>query len=871
MKGKKILVFLIACVCSLWLHAQVTYLWVPISDGGFGTDRYEMHEIDFLGGVSLGVVFSIKESRFEHPSMTGVDMRINSFEFTRDMSQVYFMEFEGDLYRYTISTDELEYLGDMTPETSPFPLVFGYTQINDLIFINDTIIYMGGFTHGIFNVKQNTFLKLREPMSHAIAITLTEQEIDITRIVRHRNEYIYISAPGSQTLRLADLSNPENSVELFDFKSFNLKASHEQIISYQYDCDSTILYVGATENGNNGRRGFWKVDLDNRTIEFFRPWINIPGGILFSVVKHYNKTDWEDCQRRIDLDKDDSTIGGVDFLIDSLCSFDQMPLSDLDIKINNEYPIDSIIIEIIDPRFSQYLNFPSGNYTLADPPNPWQRIINNGNTSLADFEDAIRNAYLFIDNDPDVTEVQIRFTVWYDGVAGTEAIATLRLANPLPRAGDDIEREFCEGDPTLTLENILAPNADEGGSFYDSDLNLISDLPTYQAPFSDSLYYVVTNGICYDTSQIINIINPNPESSPLPDTMLCHNDILNIDLSTYDENLTWVDGATDKVRQIGLSGVYSYTLSNIYGCSARDTFEVIFLPPTQTMPIDAIVCEGEIFTFQNQTYTVPGNYRDTVFSQLGCDSIIYTIDFQYYPIDPLKLEGNLGFCEGEKTQISIVSNHTGLLLDDEAIETPFSISEEGVYLLSGYDSNGCYTELELPIETYPNPIIYTMDLLDTLFSIGLKLPVKYEGNISSYRWSPASGLDCDGCPYPQLTISQDGSYDISVIDENGCAANGRIMVTFKKSDVFLSNVISNHPSIPENGVLYLQGSGVTQYEMQVYDRWGNKLYDKRNLKINDSSMGWSPDGRYNPGVYVYMITYEDNGEKKVIVGDITVL
>jgi len=41
--------------------------------------------------------------------------------------------------------------------------------------------------------------------------------------------------------------------------------------------------------------------------------------------------------------------------------------------------------------------------------------------------------------------------------------------------------------------------------------------------------------------------------------------------------------------------------------------------------------------------------------------------------------------------------------------------------------------------------------------------------------------------------------------------------------------------------------------------------------VNDSSAGWRPNGDYTPGVYVYKVVYQENGEAKVLVGDVTVL
>ena len=174
----------------------------------------------------------------------------------------------------------------------------------------------------------------------------------------------------------------------------------------------------------------------------------------------------------IDTDKDDSTAPNMDFLIDSLCTYTSLPLSDLDLHINNEYPIDSIDVFILNPRFSQYMHFPTGNFFLKTGPNFWQRIINNGSTSIADYEYAIRKAYLQeIDNDPSTTDVMIGFQVWYNGIVGDTAIATIRIAGPLPSAGRDSTFQFCLDKPLLVLQDLRSSDADPNGKFYDTDFN----------------------------------------------------------------------------------------------------------------------------------------------------------------------------------------------------------------------------------------------------------------------------------------------------------------------------------------------------------------------------------------------------------------
>jgi len=296
------------------------------------------------------------------------------------------------------------------------------------------------------------------------------------------------------------------------------------------------------------------------------------------------------------------------------------------------------------------------------------------------------------------------------------------------------------------------------------------------------------------------------------------------------------------------------------------------LSAPETKPIEAKVCQGNVFSFINTDYSVVGLYSDTLTNNLGCDSIIYNINFDFYAEDSIVIEGDMGICDDESILLTITSNHDNVTLDNvEMTSDNILIDQPGNYLITGYDHNGCFYEEEFNIVSYNSPVIWADDLLDTVFSSGIALPVTYDGNITSYTWSLSFGLDCDDCATPILISDENTTYTIQVIDENGCIAEEDVMVSFLSSEVYLPNVIAKNPSRPENETLYLSGNRIGFYSLQVYDRWGNLLFDRDNMAINDSSQGWTPADKYNSGVYVYVIRYEDKRSEKVLVGDITVL
>jgi len=62
-----------------------------------------------------------------------------------------------------------------------------------------------------------------------------------------------------------------------------------------------------------------------------------------------------------------------------------------------------------------------------------------------------------------------------------------------------------------------------------------------------------------------------------------------------------------------------------------------------------------------------------------------------------------------------------------------------------------------------------------------------------------------------------------------------------------------------NDVFYPRGNALTRIaHMQIFNRWGQLIFDRRNFSANDASMGW--DGKVNgqlapQDVYVFIVDF----------------
>ena len=152
-------------------------------------------------------------------------------------------------------------------------------------------------------------------------------------------------------------------------------------------------------------------------------------------------------------------------------------------------------------------------------------------------------------------------------------------------------------------------------------------------------------------------------------------------------------------------------------------------------------------------------------------------------------------------------------------------------------------------------------------------------DIISIQWLPATGLDCYDCINPIANIDSETNYSIFVTDINGCTDETEIRLRIQRTiRYYIPNVfiIGNSSNEDDGFTIFSRDDDILEIEsMGIYDRWGNKVFDKSNFQPNDLELGW--DGYFNgrkalQGVYVYAayLIFAD-GTEEWVSGDVTVL
>ena len=228
-----------------------------------------------------------------------------------------------------------------------------------------------------------------------------------------------------------------------------------------------------------------------------------------------------------------------------------------------------------------------------------------------------------------------------------------------------------------------------------------------------------------------------------------------------------------------------------------------------------------------------------------------------------------------------------------AINPTYTYFEPGIYTVSLSASNIAgqvmTTTKDMIIEVFAKPSAQFETKPKLVYLPGGILYTKNNSfNASRYAWNFGDGGTSDEFE-PQYSYQAVGAYTISLIafSVNNCSDTTTVnnaVTTQNGGQILVPNAFSPNVSGASTGGTPGSGGssdgkndiflpimrGVTQFEMLVFNRWGELLFES-----SDAQSGW--DGYYNgklcaQDVYVYKITalYE-NGERIVRTGDINLI
>lgn len=377
------------------------------------------------------------------------------------------------------------------------------------------------------------------------------------------------------------------------------------------------------------------------------------------------------------------------------------------------------------------------------------------------------------------------------------------------------------------------------------------------------------------------------------DTSICFNDTLTIDNIKYFS-----------------SGKYIQTLNTYDQCDSILEIQIQVYPEINiTSQIKNISCYGDAdgsiilkqndpndinyqyqwsnnSTNQNQTNLSRGSYNVTVSDKIGCTLIkSYSID------EPKKLELNFekenANCRNHDSGYVIINLVQGgtpplhLTLNNKSINNFQNkiFLEDGIHQIQIIDDNNCLLLKNFEITKSKRGSIDIPQ--DTIYltvgdSFEVKLNIKDIDRIDTIDWNGNSKFSCKNCEDPFITPLKDQiKIQVKLIDSNGCEYIDFVIFRLKQK-VTVPNVFSPNGDGLNDFFTLISDSSVEKINsLKIFDRWGELIFESKDAIPNSSIGAW--DGTFrnepiNPGVYVYLISYQNKiGDIFTIAGDITLL
>jgi IgGFc binding protein/CHU_C Type IX secretion signal domain/SprB repeat len=218
----------------------------------------------------------------------------------------------------------------------------------------------------------------------------------------------------------------------------------------------------------------------------------------------------------------------------------------------------------------------------------------------------------------------------------------------------------------------------------------------------------------------------------------------------------------------------------------------------------------------------------------------------------------------------------GLTFTTDSVVTGLGAAE---YALVVRDSTGCYNRPELVTIGQPDSVgvqLIATQLPDPLYPGDMaNFQAIPERPITQAQWIPERNPACTDCLNYTWVADVSRWIEVTVTDTMGCPATARLYVEVTPN-VYAPNVFAPASSADNQVFTLLSEIALPIHLMRIYDRWGELVFERRDITTNNPAMGW--DGRnprrqaLNPGVFVWTAEVElRTGKVTRLQGEVTLV
>lgn len=248
----------------------------------------------------------------------------------------------------------------------------------------------------------------------------------------------------------------------------------------------------------------------------------------------------------------------------------------------------------------------------------------------------------------------------------------------------------------------------------------------------------------------------------------------------------WNNGTTTSAISVSTSGAYAVTVADKYGCTASSVpvNVTVHTAPDSTLSISSVnLCSNTVqlqaapgltyawntgSTAQTISIATAGTYQVALSNSFGC------ISHGNKTINPANITGNLisangstALCPGESVQLSSVPLLNYLWNTNQTTQS-ITVSAAGNYAVTVTDGTCSATSTIVTVTTNAAPSS-TITASASQLCVGGSLTLTAPSGLN-YSWN-------NGQSSAAITVSNPGTYNLTVTDNNGCTASSSKTIT----------------------------------------------------------------------------------------------
>jgi gliding motility-associated-like protein len=341
---------------------------------------------------------------------------------------------------------------------------------------------------------------------------------------------------------------------------------------------------------------------------------------------------------------------------------------------------------------------------------------------------------------------------------------------------------------------------------------------TIEVLISGTYQVTVTSAAgCTGTAQLNVTALPAPNPQITGNLEFCEGGSTTLNAGNNFFSYEWSTGTSGQTLVVSTSATYTVTVTNSIGCPGTASVEVIVHPfPQPDISGVPAICQGEqtildagagFATYQWSTggsaqtlvVTSGGTYSVTVTSTQGCSGTASRVVTESANPQP-QISGATQLCAGEQTTLDAGAGFATWLWSGGQSTPTIVAAASGTYQVTVTNVAGCSGTTQHTLVVHPLPSVGITG--QASFCQGGSTLLQATPGQSAYLWNT-------GDTAAQLSVSQAGTYRVTVTDGNGCTGTA----DFQVSVLSLVNpqVLSIPASACPGATLQLQASGGTDY------------------------------------------------------------